>query len=328
MVDPHENQPNDEIDRAWPIALGLLYLLAGTLAAVLAVEVAKALGSDPQGQRVVAFACVGSALLLLLSNNRVREGGPITVIATLIGGSAAAVAALSYVGPIEAEPQRGCINSDGPFDVTVSGETTVLFSQASSTSQPKGLLLLGCQLKAEGYCIGTVHRDAIEEQVIDTRWLILSEDQGLIPAGRTAGHVPADARKACPGGVPPPDKLNFSAAVLDVSKATVAVQAVAPRAAFIGFAFKLPSNRWRRLGWDKTPEDSQPLNAPAPAEATPGLEIAAVACVAFRHSSGPVRYAKLGRGTTSPTELPAVKQPTSARPEHAACDAAIPPPGA
>jgi hypothetical protein len=321
------NAPGEKPDRGRAIALVLLYLAIGTGAAVIAVEIVQALGLDPTGQRVVAFACVGTALLLLAGNSRVKAGEPVAVIATLLGICTAAVAALGYIGPIEAEPPLGCINSSGEIDATVSGETTVVFSRATPASEPKRLLLRGCQLKAEGYCVGAVHQDALENQVLDSRWLILSDNQGLVPAGRTVGNTPAHAHKRCAGDVPRPDHLTFTAAELDRAKATVALQAVAPRAAFVGFALEHPDGRWVRLGWDKTPEDDQPLNAPAPAEAVRGAEVAAVACIAFRRSSGPVRRATLGRGRTDRTDLPVVKQPIWSRPEQAACDAAVPPPG-
>lgn len=77
--------PGEHAARGWPIALVLLYLVVGMAVAVLAVAVVKALGLDPQGQRVVAFASVGTALLLLAFNSRVRAGEPVSVIATLIG---------------------------------------------------------------------------------------------------------------------------------------------------------------------------------------------------------------------------------------------------
>lgn len=311
----------------WLLLLVIAYVGAGAIAAVLAVETAQLFGLDPEGQRVVAFVVVGAALVLLAFNPRLRQGDPVAVAATLLGISVAVVGALSYVGPIEEEPALGCINSDGHLDATISAETAVVFSRATPASEPRRMLLRGCQIHPTGWCVGAVHGDVLEQEVRDSRWLLLPDDEGLVASGHTVGTTPPDEEPSkCPGGVGRPDQVDFTAAIVDARSSTVALQARAPRAAFIGFAMRRDDGRWARLGWDKAPEDDVALHAPMPPDAKPGAQIAAVACIAFLRPSGAVGQATLGRGRAKPTELPLVKQPVAERPGDAACNSAVPPP--
>jgi hypothetical protein len=311
--------------RAWVRAAA--YMVGGLLVALGAVILMRSLDADRDAQRIAAFFVVVGALFLLLRNENIETKDPLTVLATLIGLGGAAVAALTLVGSIETPPPLGCINTDGPIRGTVGAETTTIYARATQASEPQGLLLRGCQLEFEGYCIGSVHFDATVDAVRDTRWMILSGGRGLVASGDTVGTTPRDLGPSkCAGGVPPPDRLVFHEAAIDGTSGLVRLQAVAPRAAVIGFALQLRDGRWRRLGWDKIADDDIPLVARVPAEARVGATVSATPCIAFQRPAGPTRYARLRRGDAA-GRAPFVRQPVGWNPREVACQAGIVEPG-
>lgn len=333
MAEPREakKQPrrDDEEARSGLLATAGC-VAAGAILGALAGIIAKGADLDPTAQQgITIFVCIASTAigLLLVRDARPQESA-IGTIVTLLGVAAAVVAALIAVGGIEDEPALGCINTEGPLEVTVSAEAAVLFSRATPASDPKGLLIRGCRVRALRYCVGAQHRDALQEGVYDSRWFVLSDDQGLLASGDTAGTTPREEEPSrCAGSTLEPDQVTFEAAVFDEEQGRVALLAQAPRAAFIGFAIALPDGRFKRLGWDRAPENDLPTVAVAPPEATRGATVIAVACMAFlRPVDGVTDSAALGRGRAPDQPLPTVVQPTAEAAEDAACDAGIPAP--
>jgi hypothetical protein len=321
--------PNSERSAWERLRIAATYVSTVGLAAAVAVTVARAGDFDPTGQRIVTVLFAGGALFVLLIVRRDLCPDPLSGVLTLTGITGTVVAVLITVGAIEDEPAPGCINTDGPIAATVSGfeGSAVLFSRATPASDAKGLLTRGCKLRALGYCIGASHRDALQEGINDVRWLLLSGRQGLIGAGDIAGTIPRgeSAMVKCPGGLDLPDRVDVGAATIDRAQGRVSILARASRAAFIGFALALPDGTWKRLGWDRAPENDVPMIAEVP-EATRGATIIAVACVGFQRPVAARDQERLQVGTVAPKDLPYVTQPTSQRPEDAACDAGIPDP--
>ncbi len=182
------------------------------------------------------------------------------------------------------------------FEMTTAGET-VVFARATPASDTVGLLLSGKEVVAGGYCVGAVHRDVLDDAVLDSRWVIIDRPDGLVPAGGLVGTIPADlAPMNCPGALQPPDKISVLTAVIDRRNERLELKADAPRAAFVGFAVRTTSGGWQRVGWDRAPGAPDPVVLPLPLEAeAPELDrVAAVACIAYRRASaatvvGPLR---------------------------------------
>jgi hypothetical protein len=312
-----------------------MVLLAAGVAIGL-VALMKGAGASPQLQRVVAFVVLGSVLVFLVLRYRAGPDDSLSAAAAVIGICAVAVAALTYVGSVDKDPAFGCINTNGPLQETVSGETTIVYSGATPESSARKLLLRGCELHGVAWCVGAVHEDAIEPRVFDARWLVLSGDQGLVPVGRTVGTpLPEDKRDDnCGRGVSPPDAIEFSEAALDSRSGLLAVHAQTEHVAFIGFALRRSENRWQRIGWDYEPDDELPVVLPAPVpRAHPGDEVEAVACLGYRQpaiADGTAVSAsvRLGVGSkfTGDRDRVATKQPYAATPEGAACTSSVPRP--
>lgn len=312
----------------------LLAVLAGALIAAAAVGLLKILGVGTQVQRVTAFICVGGPLLWLAERRGIGPEDPLSRVATLIAVSALAVAALTYVGSVDKDAAFGCINTNGPLDETISGETAVVYSQATPASEARRLLLRGCVVRGVAWCSGAVHQDAIEKRVFDARWLVLSGGQGMVPVGRTVGEpLPEDERDdACEGAIPPPRELALSSAVVDRSSGVLGLTARTKGAAFVGFAIRRSDRRWQRLGWDYEAQDDLPVVLPAPSPpALSGTEVTAVACLGYRQPAIHDEKVVAQAGTLSPgrglrTDRPTAMQPVKATPEAAACDSAVPTP--
>lgn len=127
---------------------------------------------------------------------------PLSLLVAVVGLATAAFAALSVTGAVERPPEPGCINTEGDNKATVANEAARLFAGPSPNADPLGLALRGCKLQYGGYWIGEVHRDVSENTVLDSRWLILSDDQRLIASGDTVGTTPAvgpSSSKRCKG---------------------------------------------------------------------------------------------------------------------------------
>lgn len=235
--------------------LAVAYTLVGLVAAWTAVLVARGLGVTRQGQQVIAFVCIAGALLALSLNASARPDDPASFVATMVALGVAGVAALTIIGPIQRDAGLGCIVSDGPIKATISADEAIIFARATPDSDSKGLLLRGCNVGFVGYCIGAVHPDVLQFGLNDSRWMKLSDGQGLVPSGQTVGTTPASLRpSSCPGGVKPPNALAFKGAIVDVVRGRLSLLAQAPRAALIGFAAELPDGRWRRVSSPAGPE--------------------------------------------------------------------------
>jgi hypothetical protein len=300
------------------------YLLAGLLVGFVVVVVMRSVGADRDAQRIGAFVSVIGALLLLLRSGSIETRDPLAVLVTLLALGAASVSALSFIGSIEEPARLGCLNTDGPIQATVRVSSTV-YSRARLDSDPKGLVLRGCQLRFTGYCIGTVHQNVFDREIPDSRWLILADGRGLVAAGDTVGTIPrhVDPSK-CPGGVSAPNALSFTKAVIDERTDRALLLARAPRAAMIGFALKRPDGRWQRLGWNRTAEAGGSETFYLPARASVGSLVAATACMALRRPAGATKQLRLGgpgRSGTPPRFR--VTQPIGSQPSDVACDAGL-----
>lgn len=303
------------------LLLAGLYVLAGLAAAWAGVVVARHFGVSRDGQQSVAFLCIAGALLLLAINADARPEDPASGIATLVALGVAGVGALNLIGPIEQEAERGCIVSEGHISATISSDKTIIHRRATPGSDARGLLLSGCHVGFVGYCIGTVHRDFIEEKLTDSRWLILDRDQGLVPSGQTVGTIPDEARSPCPGGLPPPKQIHLRSATIDARRHRVELLADSPRAAFVGFAALTSAGTWIRVGWDLGASDDEPARIVLPPSLHDGTTIAAVACVAFQRPAGPVATRRLRAGVIrGAAVVPAAHQPTHRTAALAGCD--------
>lgn len=318
-------------------AVGLLHvaaaLLIGGFVAVGAVWLLKKAEASPQVQRSVAFACLAIPLVLLTCIRCVGRDDALATVATGVALCAIVVAGLTYVGAIDKDPESGCINTHGPIEATVAGDPTVIHEEASAASPPQGMLRRGCEIHATAWCVGAVHEDAIDgNAVLDTRWLVLPSDRGLVPYGRTVGApLPEDRRDDnCRGAVERPREVRFDRALADPEGGFLAFYARADRAAFIGFAVRRGEDLWQRIGWEYEPADDIPvvLRMPDP-QPVEGDEISAVACVGYQQpatneGTAVVHSRTLTRGPALTTARPPAKQPTAATAPAAACDAAVP----
>jgi hypothetical protein len=277
----------------------------------------------------VGFAVFGLIVWLLgqldVAPNAEAFGALGAAIALAIG----VVGGLSYVGVIEREVPVGCLDSDGPISASVAGDPTIVYSQATALSDPKSLVLQGCQLEFTGYCIGAVHGDVSHgEDVREARWLILDDGQGLVPAGYVVGTVDPDIEPStCLGGESPPDRPTLSTAVLDPEAGLARLSARADRAAYVGFAVSQSGDRWRRIGWDRLPGNDVDKVLPVPLGARPGMRVAAVSCIGVPRAVGRPVIRVLAAGSVQrPDILPIVRQPSYHDAAKAACDAGLPEP--
>jgi hypothetical protein len=306
--------------------VAVLFLLLGLAVAWAAVRFARHVGAPRDVQQAIAFFCIAGTLLFLTLNQRARPEDPVAAVATLVTLAVAGVGALNTIGPIERDPGRGCILSDGPIKGTIGSDKTIIFAKANFDSDPRGLLLSGCNLGFVGYCIGAVHPDAAEPDVVDSRWLILSGHQGLVPSGQVVGTTPRRPPDRCPGNRPVPDRVAFKAAVLDPRQQQLTLSAQSPGAAMIGFSLRLPDGRWRRIGWDRGAADDQPLRVPVPSGLKRGSVVAASACVAFQRPGRATATATVGVGRASGTlQTPGFDEPIHRSPAQAGCDASTTP---
>lgn len=145
----------------------------------------------------------------------------------------------------------------------------------------------------------------------DVDWLFFGAGSArLLPrliAGRRTGPVFLSSLR------PSPARVDVEAAVFDIAQRRVSILAKAPRAAFIGFALAMPNGKWKRLGWDRAPENDRPMIADAP-DATRGATIIAVACLAFQRPVEARDQARLGVGTVAPKDCPSLRNPRPGAP--------------
>jgi hypothetical protein len=319
-----KSQPTEQTSRDRRRTARLIVIAAPVCAALTAVllALAKAAGLNPREQFVVACVTV-AALFSILTVSRQVKGEGLTVLSAALALGPLIVAALAFTGSIDPIAPNGCISAKGRYKVSISGETAVVYSRATPASEPKQLLLQGCLIRFDEYCLGTVHRDILEQQVRDSRWIILPHGQGLVAAGFTVGTIPDVPPSSCPGSVAAPSHVAITKAVLDKHRRRITIVAAAPRAAVIGFAVRA-GGTWRRLGWDQTASDGRGKVFAAPKEAVVGSEVVAVACTAFRRPTKATASAPL-KLADQPIrhEALALPQPAGARPEAVACDSAV-----
>jgi hypothetical protein len=307
-------------------------IAGGAALAVIAVLFAQRLGASPKLQRIAAYGGVASAMVVVASNHRLRPTDPVTLAATLVGLSTVVVSVLLYVGPIEKTAAFGCIKSQGKYDATISGESAIVYTGPSASNDATRLLLQGCVVHFDHYCIGAVHHDIIEREVLDSRWLILPGKHRYLASGFTVSAPPSSAEVPCADPIStrrdakPPDRVSLISARIDQQQHLVRIEAVAPRAAFVGFAYR-HGKSWWRLGWDVSPSTHSAVLLSAPATLKVGDPIAAVACVAFNRPARRVAAARLyleggvrlvGKGKDRSGE-----QPKGDTPEESACNSGV-----
>lgn len=300
----------------------LVPLLGGALlAAVVAVFVVDTLGGSQGAQIVFAVLAFIGVLFLAFGDGKIGAVEGLGVIAALIVLVTALVGGLILVGSIEPEPPLGCVSSDGAIKATVSKENTSIHPKADHASTPTGLLLEGCTIHFDDYCIGTVQTDAQYSGVRDSRWLILSEDE-MVASAHTVGSIPLEQDPStCAGEKPPPDRLTLRGATLS-EEGLIELDATAPRAAVVGFALLQENNRWLRLGWDPGPSNDEPVQVVAPPIAQPGDIVFATPCMAFERPIGPTKRISLKAGKVS-GDAERFRQPTNRDAAAAACDAGV-----
>jgi hypothetical protein len=310
--------------RFWPEAVLIrhlfLLLLAAIVIAVLTVVTVRALGGSRGLQVVLSLAGFSGLVLFVLWDEEIGLVEGLGVTAALIGLGGALIAGLVFLGSIEPVPATGCVISDGRNEATISATNTSIYSEADHASAPTGLLLEGCTIHYDDYCIGTVQTDAQFSGVKDSRWLKLGEDE-LVPSAHTVGVVPDGSPSNCPGEKKPPDRIVFRKATLS-GDGLLALDATAPRAAVVGFALEREDGSWLRLGWDPSPSDANPEVFVAPAIARPGDRVFATACTGFEGPIGPTRRLRLTAGKVVGDPDP-FHQPTHPEPADAACDAGV-----
>jgi hypothetical protein len=307
-------------------------IAAGGALAIVAVLVAQRCDASPKVQRIAAYGGVAVAMALVASSRRLRPSDPVTLAATLVGLSTVVVSVLLYVGPIEKNAAFGCMNSDGRYEATISGESAIVYTGPSASNDAKRLLLQGCVIHFNHYCIGAVHHDIIERAVLDSRWLILPGKHSYLASGFTVSAPPSSAEIRCSDPIStrrdakPPDIVSLLSARIDQRRHVVRLEAVSPQAAFIGFAYHHGS-AWWRLGWDVSPFTHSAVLLSAPATLKVGDEIAAVSCIAFaraaRHVAPAKRYLDGGVTLEGKPKARSGEQPKGDTPEETACNSGV-----
>lgn len=304
-----------------------ILLGAGAGLAWAALEAVKALG----GQLIIQEA---AALLVFLIvtvgsvawvDRRADSAAPtvgaeISVVATVIALGVLVLGGLRIAGAVSAPAPVGCINTSGPDHTTIAVQQAVTYKRPTVNSDATGLLILGCRLRFGGYCVGDNVKDQIGE-IFDARWLRLSGGQGYLASAHTAGPPPsADApRSDCPAPRRHPTIVSV-AGILNPKRSTVRLRARARDTAIIGFVVK-ESDGWRRLGWDKAPDDDAATTLSVRPGTAPGLIVRAIPCVGYHQPFGHFRQIRVGRGPAGLAHDPFnPEQPKSHSSMEAACD--------
>lgn len=322
MNDTHS--PEQRKPGSAPLATAGLLVLAAVAAYLAGSLIERTGGNDllQDAARVTVFVLV--ALKLISLRPETQDG--LSFVSTVVTLGVVVVAGLRLIGLADAPPAVGCIDSEGPHQATIAKSASVIYSEPTINSPPKGLLIRGCRIKYKGYCVGSVSNDVTTE-IPDARWIMLSGGQGLVASAETAGsqdegNVPPSSD--CPGNEKPLDAIDFRTAVVDPGGRRVRLVAVSAGAAFIGFSRELSADRWQRVVWDLDPDDRQGIAAQLPARARPGTVIFATPCAGYRTPVGPTSKIKLAMAIVPSRGVPRVRQPKpSVNAAAAACNAGI-----
>lgn len=288
--------------------------------------------TDTLGGRLIIQEGVALAVFLVLtvaavawSDRRADSDAPtvgsqISAVATVIGLGVLVLAALRIAGAVSPPPAVGCINTSGPDHTTVAVAQAVTYKQPTVNSDATGLLILGCRLQFDGFCVGDNVKDQIGE-ILDARWWHLSDGQGYLPGAMSAGPPPSDdkPRSDCPSPKRQPAVITATG-ILDTKRGSIKLLARARDTAIIGFAVK-DGDGWRRVGWDIAPADRQPVTLSVRPGLLPTAEFRAVPCVGYHQPVGQSKAIVVRRGDAGPAGDPFnPKQPRSQDSMDAACN--------
>jgi hypothetical protein len=308
-----------------------LYSLTALILAAVGFWIADRLGWGSTAKGATVFVIVMAVQVVFVARADPEERGiDLSSRWAVVGALALAIALPTAVAGLlvaifdTPSARAACPEGPGRFftrGAVVSGHGPEIHTAASVTSQVTRIISSDCKLPFVGYCIGDVVLDATHPEVPDSRWFILPKGQGLIPSGQTVGNPPAGMRpQRCKGGVSPPNSVTIREAVLDPSGRYIRLGGYSLRAAFVGFALRLRDGRWRRIGWDRGPEDPNSFEATIEPPALDRVEIAAVACVAVDNPTSIVDLRRSEVGRIPPVRQPfRVRQPTGATPAPVAC---------
>jgi hypothetical protein len=246
-------------------------------------------------------------------------GSEISAVATVIGLGVLVLAGLRIAGAVTPPPPVGCINTSGPDHATVAVDRAVTYKQPTVNSVATGLLILGCRLHFDGFCVGDNVKDQIG-QILDGRWLHLSDSQGYLAGAMSAGPPPSadKPRSDCPSPRRRPAVVS-AIGTLNSQRGTIKVLARARDTAIIGFAVK-DGDGWRRVGWDIAPADRKPVTFSVRPGLRPTAEFRAVPCVGYHQPFGQAKAITVRPGSAGSAGDPFNQnQPRSRDSTDAAC---------
>lgn len=317
---------------------GLIYFAVAAAAGAVAAALGRLVGAGTVASTVAIAVAMFSVLLIYVVRATARSTGDLGpgevlgVLGAATGLVVLEVACLNGAGLVPKPrpgpiPVRACLEgNDGPGVVQTTGlrgKGPLRYSKAQANSDVKGALAVGCEVRYVGICVGQMINDSREAFQPDRRWLILGGGKGLVASGQTVATIPARFRpRRCPGGLEPPTSPRRVGATVDRARGRVAITGQAPRAAYIGVAFKRRDGKWQRLGWDRTPGDRRGTAFRLPRGLAPGRPVAAAACIGYRFPVGTPTIAVARRGNAPrPRPVGPVRQPTGTDAGRTACDA-------
>jgi hypothetical protein len=302
-------------------------LLAAALVAGGATQVVAALGAAlivQEGTALLVFLLITVVAVAWMDRKAVAEaptvGAEISTVATVIGLAVLVLGGLRLAGAISTPPAVGCINSAGPDRATVSLDQAVTYSKPTANSTATGLLVVGCRVQFDGFCVG----DSVPDQIAripDARWLKLSGRQGYLPAGQTAGPPPSadEPRADCPVPRRRPAVTSASGR-LNIRRGTVKLLTRARDTPLIGFAVQ-EGAVWRRIGWNLKPAKDGAVTLSVSPASRPVLVVRAVPCVGYHQPVGGTKTFSVRSGAAGPAADPFnAHQPVSRDSGDAACD--------
>ena len=222
---------------------------------------------------------------------------------TVIGLGILVLGGLRIAGAITQPPPVGCINTSGVDSTTIALDKELTYKQPSLNADPTGLLILGCRIRYEGYCVGDTRWDVIG-QVSDARWWKLSGDQGYLSGVATAGPAPSnnEPRSDCPSPRRHPAVLTATG-TFDTKTSTVRMTATARDVGMIGFVVR-EGNGWRRVGWDKKRKQPGPVKFNVKPRLPANTEFRAVPCVGYPSRYGTDKAVSIRVGSVTASKNP------------------------